>query len=296
MKRVLMFFASCALVFQCTLTPAGLGQENMGITALDGPAALVGDNRANPNTGSGGSLQSFSTRVEGKGRGGFRIRHAFTGKDGGLPTAVLIRDSAGNLYGTTSSGGESGLGVVFKLDAANTETVLHAFAGPDGAIPHGRLVQDGSGNLYGTTSSGGGSGLGTVFKIDTSGTESVVYSFAGSPDGAKPYAGLVIDNSGNLYGTTEDGGSSGFGTIFKIDTGGTETVLHSFAGGSSDGADPKAGVILDATGNLYGTTFRGGIWRQGNSVQAGYNKNGNCPVQLHRRLRRRESVWRPDSK
>jgi len=231
MKRSLLLFASCAIVFQCVIAPAGLGQENMSSTAPRG--------------------------------GGFRIKHTFTGQDGGLPTATLIQDSAGNLYGTTSSGGGSGLGVVFKLDTANTETVLHAFAGPDGATPHGGLVRDGSGNLYGTTSSGGASGLGTIFKVDTSGTETVLHSFTGNPDGANPYAGLVMDNSGNLYGTTENGGSFGFGTIFKIDTSGSESVLHSFAGGSSDGADPKAGVILDATGNLYGTTFRGGSGGKG---------------------------------
>ena len=175
-----------------------------------------------------------------------------------MPTAALIQDLAGNLYGTTSSGGSAGLGVVFKLNTTNTETVLHAFTGPDGAIPHGNLVLDGSGNLYGTTFSGGVSGLGTVFKIDTSGTETVLHSFAGSPDGARPYAGLVMDGLGNLYGTTENGGASGFGTVFKVDITGAETVLHSFAGGSSDGTDPTARVVLDAHGNLYGTTFMGG--------------------------------------
>jgi uncharacterized repeat protein (TIGR03803 family) len=235
-KRVLLLFVCSAAVFQCIVAPAGLGQENISSTAPE----------------------RFSARVEGRGRGGFRIKHTFTGGDGGLPTAALIQDSAGNLYGTTSSGGGSGLGVVFKLDTANTETVLHDFTGPDGATPHGGLVLDGSGNLYGTTSSGGTSNLGTVFKIDTSGVETVLHSFAGNSDGAQPYAGLVMDGAGNLYGTTEKGGTSGFGTVFKVDITGTETVLHSFAGGASDGADPKAGVILDETSNLYGVTFSGG--------------------------------------
>lgn len=244
-KRVLLLFVCSAAAFQCFTAPAGHGQDNIISTAPE----------------------RFSARVEGGGRKGFRIKHAFTGVDGGLPTAVLIQDSAGNIYGTTSSGGDSGLGVVFKLDTGNTETVLHAFAGPDGAIPHGGLVLDGSGNLYGTTSSGGASGLGTVFKIDTSGTETVLHSFAGNPDGANPYAGLVIDKSGNLYGTTENGGASGFGTVFKVDVTGTETVLHSFAGGSSDGADPKSGVILDPTGNLYGTTFGGGSGGKGTAFK-----------------------------
>ena len=203
------------------------------------------------------SNDQFSARVAGKGKG-FRVKHTFRGADGGMPTAALIEDLAGNLYGTTSSGGGAGLGVVFKLNTTNTETVLHTFTGPDGAIPHGNLVLDGSGNLYGTTSSGGVSGLGTVFKIDTSGTETVLHSFAGSPDGARPYAGLVMDGLGNLYGTTENGGASGFGTVFKVDITGAETVLHSFAGGSSDGTDPTARVVLDAHGNLYGTTLSGG--------------------------------------
>jgi uncharacterized repeat protein (TIGR03803 family) len=240
-KRVLLLFVCSAAFFQCLIAPAGLGQENPSTVAP----------------------KRFSAGVEGRGKGGFRIKHTFTGGDGGLPTAVLIQDSAGNLYGTTSSGGDSGLGVVFRLDTSNTETVLHAFGGPDGATPHGGLVLDGSGNLYGTTSSGGASGLGTVFKVDTSGMEIVLHSFTGNPDGANPYAGLVMDSSGNLYGTTERGGAYGFGTVFKVDITGKETVLHSFAGGSSDGADPKAGVILDAAGNLYGTTFRCGSGGKG---------------------------------
>jgi uncharacterized repeat protein (TIGR03803 family) len=235
MKRVLLHFAPSSVVILCVIALAGFGQENIRSAAPHG--------------------------------GGFRVKHAFKGQDGGLPTGGLIQDSAGNLFGTTSSGGSSGLGVVFKLDTGNIETVLHDFAGPDGATPRGGLVLDGSWNLFGTTSSGGSSGLGTVFKIDASGTETVVHSFTGNPDGAKPYAGLVMDTSGNLYGTTEKGGTSGFGTVFKVDITGTETVLHSFAGGSTDGADPKAGVILDGTGNLYGTTFAGGYGGKGTAFK-----------------------------
>ena len=233
MKHLPLLIIFCAVVFHCAIPQGALGQVSIS------------------------SNDQFSARVAGKGNG-FRVKHTFTGGDGGLPTAVLIQDSGGNLYGTTSSGGDSGLGLVFKLDTRNTETVLHSFTGSDGAVPHGGLVRDSAGNLYGTTSSGGASGLGTVFKIDTSGRETVLHSFGGSPDGAQPYAGLVMDNAGNLYGTTENGGASGFGTVFKVDNTGTESVLHSFAGGSSDGADPTARVILDANGNLYGTTFMGG--------------------------------------
>lgn len=231
MKRVLLLLVSCPIIFQCTIASAGAGQKSVNSIVLQG--------------------------------GGFRVDYTFTGKDGGIPTAAMIQDEAGNLYGTTSSGGSSHLGVVFKLDTANNETVLHTFTGPDGATPYGSLVRDGSGNLYGTTYAGGSSALGTVFKIDTSGTETLLHSFTGNPDGAKPYAGLVMDpNSGNLYGTTERGGTSDLGTVFEVDKNGTETVLHSFTGGS-DGADPKARLMLDADGNLYGTTFTGGSGNAG---------------------------------
>ena len=97
--------------------------------------------------------------------------------------------------------------------------------------------------------------MGTVFKINSWGVETVLHSFTGYPDGAHPYAGLVMDSSGNLYGTSENGGAYGAGTTFEIDTIGIESVLHSFEGGSIDGADPKARLILDPDGNLYGTTF-----------------------------------------
>jgi len=214
----------------------GLGQQNLNSGAQARPIALAGGLNGN---------------------GHFAVDYSFKGTNGSAPTATLIQDAAGNLYGTTSSGG-SGLGVVFKLDTTNHETVLHTFLGPDGATPFGALVLDGFGNLYGTTSAGGAAGLGTVFKIDTNDTETVVHSFTGNPDGASPYAGLVMDVAGNLYGTTESGGTSNCGTVFKIDTGGNESVLHGFACSPNDGADPKAALTLDSNGNLYGTTYTGG--------------------------------------
>lgn len=209
--------------------------------------------------GSAGSFQALPDRALLQGKGNhFGVDYSFKGQDGSAPTATLIQDAGGTLYGTASSGGASGLGVVFRLSTTNQETVLHTFTGPDGASPNGKLVLDGAGNLYGTTSAGGASGLGTVFKIDASGTETVLHSFTGNPDGASPYAGLVIDGSGTLYGTTEAGGSSNFGTVFSVDSNGVEVVLHSFAGEPTDGADPKADITLDTAGTLYGTTFTGG--------------------------------------
>jgi uncharacterized repeat protein (TIGR03803 family) len=198
----------------------------------------------------------------------FEILYTFTGTftggaDGWGPNG-LIRDAAGNLYGTTQYGGNSscfgGCGTVFKLDTAGTETVLYTFTGgTDGANPVASLIRDSAGNLYGTTYGGGASNLGTVFKLDTTGTETVLHSFTGAPDGANPTAALVRDAAGNLYGTTFAGGlASGTGTVFKLDATGTETVLHTFSGYPTDGARPTAALIRDAAGNLYGTTSVGG--------------------------------------
>ena len=188
----------------------------------------------------------------------FTVLYSFKGgSDGANPHAGLIRDQAGNLYGTTVDGGAANSGTVFKLDATGTETVLHSFTGaPDGVNPYAGLIRDTAGNLYGTTSAGGAAGHGTVFKLDTTGVETVLHSFTAVPDGAAPYAGLVRDAAGNLYGTTTSGGA-GYGTVFKLDPTGTETVLHSFDG-RGDGGILYAGVIRDTAGNLYGTTLYGG--------------------------------------
>src|SRR6516165_5335896 len=167
----------------------------------------------------------------------FRLLYQFTGSpDGAAPVVELLKDAAGNFYGTTSAGGnpttcpsEGGCGTVFKLDSAGNETVLYEFTGaPDGATPQSPLVQDTAGNLYGTTSSGGASTFGTVFKIDTAGKETMLYSFGGPPDGEFPAGRLVLDAAGNLYGSTQNGGVSGDGTVFRLDTTGKETVLYSF--------------------------------------------------------------------
>src|ERR1700756_5147427 len=112
-----------------------------------------------------------------------------------------------------------------SASAAPTETVLHSFSGNDGAQPIAGLIADGNGNLYGTTAKGGASGNGVVFKLAPGGTYTVLYSFTGGSDGRFPQAGLIADRSGNLYGTTQFGGATGNGVVFKITPGGTETVL-----------------------------------------------------------------------
>jgi uncharacterized repeat protein (TIGR03803 family) len=157
-----------------------------------------------------------------------------SGSDGQNPVAGLIMDGAGNLYGTTEYGGTagnavcnsgfSGCGTVFKLSPSGTESVVHSFmsvSGTDGKYPQAGLIIDGSGNLYGTTPQGGINDNGIVFEISASGTESVLYSFGPQPgsDGKSPQAGLLMDSAGNLYGTTNLGGSAGGdGAVFKLAT------------------------------------------------------------------------------
>lgn len=203
---------------------------------------------------------------------GYSVLHTFCSAsvctDGDQPRAGLIQDTVGNLYGTTTDGGAYQSGNVFMIDKAGNETVLYSFCSArsscvDGRGPEAGLIRDGSGNLYGTTVAGGANDDGTVFKIDNAGNETVLYSFCSVPncaDGWAPFAGLVQDATGNLYGTTADGGTNGKGTVFRVDSAGNETVLYSFCSLSNcaDGAIPFTNLIRDAGGNLYGTTFQGG--------------------------------------
>jgi uncharacterized repeat protein (TIGR03803 family) len=176
------------------------------------------------------------------------------------PYCGLIQGGDGNFYGTTGANGTSDDGTVFEVTPSGVKTVLHAFpkSGSDGEIPYAGVIQGSDGNFYGTTYFGGSSGFGTVFRVTPSGTETVLYSFAGGSDGEHPYAGVIQGSDGNFYGTTYQGGASGYGTVFKITPSGTETVLHSFAGGGSDGANPEAGLTQGTDGNFYGNTYLGG--------------------------------------
>ena len=194
--------------------------------------------------------------------------HEFmAGSDGAFPGGGVIGDRAGYLYGTTISGGNGGCGfgcgVVFKLGPDGTETILHDFEGTDGWGPGGSLLADSRGDLYGTTYVGGGQGDGGVlYELAPDGSYTVLYRFCsrtGCRDGADPLGALIADNSGNLYGTTSYGGADGSGTVFKLTKKGRETVLYSFCSqGCADGYSPSAGLVADASGNLYGTTETGG--------------------------------------
>ena len=210
----------------------------------------------------------------------YNILHSFSGGgDGGTPSAGLIMDRAGNLYGTAQYGG-AGNGTVFKLSHPGSGWILstlYAFqGGNDGLGPEARVIFGPDGGLYGTTTSGGFQGYGTVFELRPPvtacksaicpWTETVLYRFQGGSDGIDPaYGDLSFDPMGNLYGTTSGGGlqlcsGNTCGVVFKLARSGggwTESVLYSFTGGN-DGGTPYSGVILDSTGNLYGTAYYGG--------------------------------------
>lgn len=268
-----------------------------------GPAAaLIADKAGNlyGTTAFGGSGVGCYGGNEGRGcgtvfkvapGGATTVLHAFTGgSDGYEPQSSLIADKSGTLYGTTAHGGggcgHDGCGTVYKIAPDGTETVLYVFkSGSDGAHPFGGLVADKRGNLYGVTPVGGGTatcgnledqqtaGCGVVFKLTPNGTETILHAFTGGSDGGAPIGNLIIDAGGNLYGTAGAAGGSadcssilfGCGVAFKLAPNGTETVLHVFSGGA-DGAYPASGLIMDDSGNLYGTTGGGG----GGSTHCGY--------------------------
>lgn len=247
------------------------GYPSAGLT-IDRAGNLYGTT----NSGGASSGKVFKL-TQSSGGWGLSPLYSFTGNDdGAFPAAGVIFGSDGSLYGTTyNGGGECSCGIVFNLTpparapasvlASWTETVLYRFKDiPDGSNPsYGDLVFDQNGNLYGTTVFGGAGASGTVYKLTPSDdglTEDVLYSFTGGSDGGNPYAGVVFDKAGNLYGTTLQGGAYYNGAVFELmrsGSGWTEKILYSFQNGS-DGAYPEGGLILDASGNLYGTTLAGG--------------------------------------
>lgn len=227
-----------------------------------------------------------------------KVLHSFAGggKDGIEPYATLVFDASGNLYGTAYSNGTDGYGMVFELmpkaGGGWTEKVLHNFDdnGKDGLNPYCGLVFDSSGNLYGTTFLGGTYGAGTVFKLtpQTGGawTETVLHSFNPSAgDGSNPYASVILDKAGTLYGTTVKGGAYSNGTVFelapKAGGGWPETVLHSFNPGTGDGATPFGSLLLDKAGNLYGTTSAGGAYQYGAAFELTETASGWTETSLH---------------
>lgn len=206
-----------------------------------------------------------------------RVLHSF-GPNQGTPAAGLILDAAGNLYGTTNSGGAYDRGTAFELTPALgggwAKKILHSFHedGKDGYSPFAGLILDAAGNLYGTTVAGGAYNSGTVFElmrtVGGSWRERVLHSFDDDgADGTDPNASLVFDAAGNLYGTTSAGGADNSGTVFELtpQTGGnwSENISHNFSNNGTDGTGPYASLVFDVVGNLYGTTERGGVYNDG---------------------------------
>ena len=196
------------------------------------------------------SLYSFTAR---------NYHHGiYDNNDGALPYAGLVQGSDGYFYGTTGYGGTNNEGTVFKISTNGALTSLYTFTGTnDGANPFAGLVQGSDGYFYGTTWGGGTNNEGTVFKISTNGGLTSLYSFPGGNDGADPQGGLVQGSDGNLYGTTQNGGTNGAGTVFTISTNGVLATLYSFGSGS-DGANPEAALVQGRDGYFYGTTYDGG--------------------------------------
>jgi len=248
------------------------GQSPEGVLVADAAGNLYG-------TTPFGGPNSAGTIFKVHPGGSETVLYFFTGNsDGARPYSGVIRDAKGNLFGVTYFGGLSGCtggcGTVFEFNTASgVLTTLYAFTGQaDGGNPYGGLIQDRAGNFYGTTelngdnqcSGGNGPGCGVVFELSPAGVETVLHAFTGSPDGRNPYTRLVMDDHGNLFGTTTFGGDSscnkGYscGVVYEVRRTGKEIVLHAFTGGRKDGEVPYGGLARDAAGNLYGTTVSGG--------------------------------------
>jgi uncharacterized repeat protein (TIGR03803 family) len=264
--------------------------EFQGGTDGYSPNGLVKDSEGNLyGTTIGGGDTIFGTVFKLDSLGNKTTLYNFLGGTDGLePHGNLLLDGKGNLYGTTAFGGRSdvscagyqGCGVVFKVDQRGNETVLYNFTGgADGGVPMAGLTSDNQGNLYGTTSAGGNVacaygaavGCGVVFKLDRTGNEITLYSFSGGRDSGNSQSPLIRDSSGNLYGMTSGVGAGSDGTVFRIDTHDREAILYAFSGGT-DGSQPYGGLVRDTKGNLYGTTYGGGIY---DLTHCGY---GGCGV------------------
>jgi len=300
----------CGTVFE--LTPSG-SQWNesllwrfSGITDGASPSSgllltpsgqLLGETYSGSNAGQNGTVFSLTPS---SGSWSLASLSNFVNTDGEYPTAGLVADAAGNLYGTTANGGSAGLGAVFELSPASgggwnekiiynfTKGNIHYYYIPSGTFPSG-LIIDASGNLYGETQNGGAHNAGMVYELSPLAggmwTEKTLYNFTPGANGNDPFGGLVMDGAGNLYGTTALGGAgsvhgnpqSGNGVVFELSPGASgvwsEKVIYEFAGYPVDGSRPEAGLFLDQAGNLYGTTLQGGdaacVGANGNTVGCG---------------------------
>jgi uncharacterized repeat protein (TIGR03803 family) len=250
-------------VFQ--MTPLGIltnlvsFNNTNGAGPRDGPVQAM-DGNFYGTTYNGGN-NNFGTVFQATTNGTLTTLVTFTfTTNGAYPIAGLIQGQDGSLYGTTAIGGTNSGGTAFQVTTNGTLATMVSFdiSGSGGNSPYAGLVQGSDGNLYGTTYQGGTNGNGTIFKLTTNGIFTPLHSFTGMIDGANPYAGLVQGTDGGLYGTTENGGTNGFGTVFRFATNGALMTLAAF--GKTNGAYPQAGVIQASDGNFYGTTWAGGAY------------------------------------
>ncbi|MBZ5723262.1 MAG: hypothetical protein LAO03_23235 [Acidobacteriia bacterium] len=277
--------AGCGTVFELSPNPDGTWTEKTLHTfaGADGGAPIANlafDAAGNlfGTTEAGGTSQflegtAFELSPAGGGTWTFKTIHNFQGGFGSGPNSGLIFDKAGNLYGTALGGGMFGRGVVFELSPSGqnwSESVLYSFnkKGGDGNLPVGGVNFDSAGSLYGATNRGGSNGFGVVYRLTPSGgtwTETVLYNFQNGADGGNPQGSVIVDSAGNLYGTTNSGGTSqacsaGCGVAYELvlNSGAyTETILHTFNGGK-DGALPYGNLLFDSSGALWGTTSSSG--------------------------------------
>jgi uncharacterized repeat protein (TIGR03803 family) len=246
------------------ITPSGaltIVHSMTGVEATDpfGELVLGRDGNFYGTTGLGGTGV-----FDGKGvvyrvtpSGALTTLHVFTGPDGQFPETGLLLGADGNFYGTTTSGGATDNGTVFRISATGAFTLLHSFTGTDGGFPLGTLVTGADGNLYGTTANGGTANGGSVYRISPAGAFTSLHSFTfAAGDGNDPRGSLLLNADGNFYGTTEFGGTSGAGTVYRMTPAGAVAILHSFTG--FDGANPLAGLTRASDGRLYGTTSSAG--------------------------------------
>jgi uncharacterized repeat protein (TIGR03803 family) len=261
----------------CSLPGCTDGGEPLDLA----PGLVLRDGKLYGTTSLGGD-SGYGTVFDLTLNGKENTLYGFDNQSGNYPEGGVVFDEEGNLYGTTWGGGEGlcawyfdyiSCGTVFEVTAAGEQSVLHSFGAypGDGEFPFTGLVRDNEGNLYGTTYQGGDGcpspfhGCGTVFEITSTGEEKILYSFGSQHgDGTNPYAGLVLDEKGNLYGTTTVGGAYGVGTVFEVASTGEEKILYSFGGKPGDATTPLLGsLVFDKKGNLYGTTGEGGIYGDG---------------------------------
>ena len=268
-------------VFQ--MTPSGVVTTlllfNQAGNAGYAPAAALAQG-ANGNlygtTVNGGS-SGWGTIFQTTTNGGLTTVYQFDGGDGAYPDQPMILAADGNFYGTTSSGGADFNGEIFRLTPSGALAQLASFNYANGFNPN-KLLQGADGNFYGTTFGGGSNGVGTVFNVTTNGTLSTLFTFSYTNGGFLPSAGLAQDANGTLYGTTYEGGTYGYGTVFVMSPPplAALTTLYSFTGGN-DGGHPAADLIQGNDGNFYGTTAYGGPYDDGTVFRLA---PGGAPVTL----------------